>query len=208
MLAAGKLETFCEILLDGDRRGAERYVRRVFDQRGVCWLYDEVIRSALEEVGRLWSCGSVTVADEHLATATAQFAVASLYSRFQWIPGGPRALVAGPEGERHDFGGRMIADVLGLSGWDDRFVGGDVPATDLAREAETLQPRLVALSATVPAHLPALRLATAKIREVVPRAKILVGGGALADQRDASALGADALAHRCSEALELFRAWK
>jgi methanogenic corrinoid protein MtbC1 len=208
MLAPGKLETFCEILLNGDRRSAERYARGVFDQRGVLCLYDELIRPALEEVGRLWYSDRITVGDEHLATATAQFAVASLYSHFQWLSEGPPALVAGPEGERHDFGGRMIADVLGLSGWTDRFLGGDVPTLDLAREAERLAPKIVALSVTLPMHLPALSFAIAQIREATPRARILVGGGAVADLHDAGAIGADAVANCCSDAVEVVRAWR
>jgi methanogenic corrinoid protein MtbC1 len=206
--AAGKLQTFCGIILNGDRRGAERYAGVVFDQRGILGLYDEVIRPALEEIGRLWDSDRITVADEHLASATAQFAVASLYSRFAWLSEGPPAMVACPEGERHDFGGRMVADVLGLSGWTDRFLGGDVPTLDLAREAERLDSKLVALSVTLPMHLPALRSAIARIREAVPRAKILVGGAALADRHDAGALGADAIARCCSDAVEVARAWR
>jgi methanogenic corrinoid protein MtbC1 len=205
---AGQLETFCEIILNGDRRGAERYACKVFDERGVFCLYDELIRPALEEVGRLWYTDRITVGDEHLATATAQVAVASLYSRFRWLSEGPPSLVAGPEGERHDFGGRMIADVLGLSGWTDRFLGGDVPTMDLAREAERLHPKLVALSVTLPMHLPAVSLAIARLRETTPDAKIIIGGAAVADLRDPSALGADAIAHCCSDAVEVVRAWK
>jgi methanogenic corrinoid protein MtbC1 len=209
MLApCGPLETFCEILLNGDRRGAERYVSRIFDERGVFCLYDEVIRPALEEVGRLWYSDRITVGDEHLATATAQVAIASLYSRFPWRSDGPPSLVAAPEGERHDLGGRMIADVLGLSGWADRFLGGDVPPMDIAREAERIDPKLVALSVTLPMHLPALGFAIARLRERIPRAKILIGGAAVTDLHDASTLGGDAVAHCCSNAVEVVRAWR
>lgn len=87
---------FLELILAGDRAGAALHARQDFERRGVRFLFEDVVRSALAEVGRLWSSNRISVADEHLATATAQAAVASLYPRFPWPAPGPRALVGCP----------------------------------------------------------------------------------------------------------------
>src|SRR5688500_1213618 len=105
---------FLTLILEGDRRRAESFARRVFERRGPLFLYEEVVRPALQEVGNLWYLNRLNVADEHLATATAEAAVAALYSLFTWPPRGPRALIACVQGERHGLGARMIADLLAL----------------------------------------------------------------------------------------------
>ena len=200
---------FLTLILDGDRRRAEIYARRVFERHGVPFLYEEIIQPALREVGDLWYANRISVADEHLATATAEAAVAALYSVFAWPPRGPRALIACAQGERHEFGARMVADLLALDGWDERFVGADVPVEDLVRKARELPAKIVGLSITLPVHLPMARSAIGLVRASSPGVRILVGGRTTADPRDgAKSLGADAVARCGSEAVEVARAWK
>ncbi len=200
-------EPFLGFLLEGDRRRAGVRARDVFEQRGVAFLYEQVIQPALRELGRLWSTNSITVADEHLATTTAQSAVAALYPLFKWPARGPRLLLACAAGERHEFGLRMTADMLALDGWDDRFLGGDVPIEDLACHAEGFAPKVVALSVTLVSHIPTTKNAIRLLRRALPSPKVLVGG--LATEGDGwEALGADAVAHSGTEAVEVTRGRK
>jgi len=202
-------DTFLQLILDGDRRGARDCARQLFEQHGVVFLYEEVVQRALHEVGALWLANRITVADEHLATATAQAAVAALYPLFQWPPRGPRAIVACAQGERHDFGARMVADLLALDGWDERFLGADVPVEDLVRKVGELAPKVVALSVTLPHHVRMAESAIRLVRATLPAAKILLGGRAILDRPEGSgSLGADAIAQSGSEAVEVARGWK
>lgn len=200
-------EPFLSSILDGDARRAEAYARRVFEQHGVAFLYEHVIQTALRDVGRLWQANRITVADEHLATNTAQSVVAALYPAFRWPPRGPRALLACAAGNRHEFGLRMVADLLALDGWDDRFLGSDVPSEDIAPHAARFAPKLVAISVTLAWHVPAAKNAIGLVRRALPAVKILVGGLATAGLawRD---LGADAVARSATEAVEVARGWK
>jgi methanogenic corrinoid protein MtbC1 len=198
---------FLARILDGDRRQAEAYARRVFEQRGVAFLYEQVIQPALVEVGRLWLTNCITVADEHLATSTAQSAVAALYPLFQWPQRGPRLLLGCAAGERHEFGLRMVADLLALDGWDDRFLGGDLPTGDLVHHAMSFAPKVVALSVTLAWHVPATKEVISLLHRALPSANVLVGGCA-ADVAGCEALGADAVARCGTEAVEVARAWK
>jgi methanogenic corrinoid protein MtbC1 len=202
-------DTFLALILDGDRRRGEAYARQIFERRGVRFLYEEVVQPALQEVGRLWYTHRITVADEHLATAAAQSAVAALYPLFHWPTRGPRALVACAQGERHDFGARMVADLLALDGWDERFLGADVPVEDLARKVQELAPRVVGISVTLPIHVPTVKSAISLVRRAFPAVKILIGGRATRDHQGVyEPLGADAVARSGSEAVEVARAWK
>lgn len=203
----GEPDPFLGFILEGDRQRADAYARNVFEQRGVAFLYEQVIRPALVEVGRLWWTNCITVADEHVATNTAQSAVAALYPLFKWPPRGPRVLVACAAGERHEFGVRMVADLLALDGWDDRFLGGDVPTVDLVRYAKSFAPKVVALSVTLAWHLPTTKEVIGLLRRALPSVKVLVGGSAL-EGAAGQALGADAVARCGTEAVEVARAWK
>src|SRR5262249_39144462 len=142
-------------------------------------------------------------------TATAQSAVAALYGRFPWPTGGPRVVVACAEGDRHDFGARMIADVLALDGWTDRFLGADVPVDDLVRQVERTRPELLAISVTLATYVPAMRRAVDRIRKALPGMKLLVGGAATRGlESSMDALGANAIARGCSHAVQVAHAWR
>lgn len=199
---------FLSAVLAGDRAGALREARHHLSAGLEC-LYDDVLRPALIEVGERWHRNELTVADEHLATALTQATIASLYAEVPWPRGGPRALVVCVEGERHELGARMVADLLALDGWDDRFLGSDTPVDEVVRAARELGPRLVGLSITLPQSLPAARRTVMSLRAALPGVRILVGGRALAGRADAAeTLGADAHAATAREAVHVARPWK
>ncbi len=203
-MAAASHSEFLALILEGDRRRADAYARDVFEREGVAFLYESIVQPALQEIGELWYTNRVSAAQEHLATATAEAAIASLYSRFRWPPRGPRAIVACAQGERHELGARMVADLLALDGWDERFVGADVPAEALAQQVRELAPKMLGLSVTLSAHVPIARETIALARAARPGLKVLVGGRAARDAQ----LGADAVACRGTDAVEVARAWK
>jgi methanogenic corrinoid protein MtbC1 len=201
-------ELFIQALLAGDRLRARKLARAAF-QLGVEHLYEEVIRPAMVEVGALWHANRITVADEHAATAIAQSTVASLYPEFQWEVEGPRALVACAEGERHEFGARMVADLLALNGWQAVFIGSDTPISSLVDMAAKVKPAFVAVSVGLPLHLPNARAAVSALKERMPGLKVLVGGRAVTALPDAKdKLGADAMARSAAGAVEVVRGWK
>jgi methanogenic corrinoid protein MtbC1 len=118
-------------------------------------LHLRVIQQAQREIGRLWEQRSISIAQEHQATAVSQLALAHLYQQSIRRPAvGKHVLVACVEGELHDVGARICADVLDLYGFDVRFLGANVPTDCLLSFTEHTRPDLVALSVTLPTHLP------------------------------------------------------
>lgn len=173
------------------------------------FLYEEVVRSALREIGELWREGKIGIADEHLATATAQTAIAALYPSFQWKSGGPIAVVGCVHGERHDFGARMFADLLALDGWDERLLGPDVPVDDFVKKVVEIEPKVAAISLTTPEQARDARLAISAVRRALPTIKVIVGGGASDGLRDMVASGdLDAVVSSAIEGVEVARGWK
>jgi methanogenic corrinoid protein MtbC1 len=195
--APGFPERYVAALLAGDRRGAFAVVDEALASgmqlRGV---YLEIFQPALREVGRLWESNRITVADEHLATAITQGAMARLYERlFEAAEAGERLLIAAcADAERHEVGLRMLCDVLEMEGWDTVFLGPTVPIPDLVKMVAAREPDVVALSASIGPHLPRVRAAVEALRAALgERAPLIaVGGRAFHDDPELAArIGAD-----------------
>jgi methanogenic corrinoid protein MtbC1 len=203
----GPNRDFLRAILAGDQRQAFAVAEEAFE-RGLGYLYEDVVRTAMIEVGRLWQEDRISVADEHLATAVVEATLASLYPRLAWPVGGPSAVIACASPERHQLGARMVGDLLALGGWSTSFVGGDVPLPALVGMATRRGAALVALSVTLPHHLPGVEAAIRDLRGALPGARVLVGGRGLRGLPDPTALGADAWALSGTEGSRIAAAWR
>jgi len=183
-------ETYVNVQLRGDRREVLHFVDRlVHEGHSVADIQQHVIAAAQREIGRMWEESRIGVAQEHMATAISQLALAQLYRYAQPLPArGRKVVVACVEGELHEFPARLVADALDLAGYDTRFLGADVPTGSLINVLEQESPSLLALSITMPFHAPALLRQAKIIRDhtggLLP---IAVGGLACEQLREITA---------------------
>jgi methanogenic corrinoid protein MtbC1 len=165
--------------LRGNRREAVRLlVEDGLRVAGIVELQAHVIQAAQEEIGRLWQQNRVTIAQEHMASAISQLALAALFERATPSkPNGKKLLLACVEGELHDLPARIVADFLELDGFDVRYLGADVPHDDLIRMLAAEQPDVIGLSVTMTFNVSSLRIAVARTRAALDR-PIFIGGHA------------------------------
>jgi methanogenic corrinoid protein MtbC1 len=141
-------------------------------------LYLHVVQAAQYAIGRLWGEGRISIADEHVATEASRLTVAALRAHFTGQPRlGRSVAVACIEGERHDLGARIVADLLEMGGFDVRFLGADVPLAELIALVRDDPPDVLGLSATATANVPALRAAVGAVRAAVGERVALAAGG-------------------------------
>lgn len=170
---------FLDAQLKGDRR---RAVDLIVDEglgRGVSApdLLLHVITPAQREIGRLWETNEVSVADEHVATVISQVAMSHLYGRALPMPvRREHVLIACVDGEWHDMGARVAADVLEHHGFSVRLLGPSVPAGALIDRIVADGPDVVLLSITMPAHVPSLTATLGALSSRFPVLPVLVGG--------------------------------
>ena len=159
--------SYVNLQLRGDRREALQFVDRlVLEGHSIADIQQHVIAAAQREIGRMWEDSRIGVAQEHMATAISQLALAQLYRHAQPLPARNRkVVVACVEGELHDFPARLVADALDLAGYDTRFLGADVPTGSLINVLEQESPNLLALSITMPFHGAALRRQVRSVRD-------------------------------------------
>ncbi|MBV9774961.1 MAG: cobalamin-dependent protein [Gemmatimonadetes bacterium] len=202
---------YLEAIRVGDRRGALAVVARAraegMDHRR---LYLEVFQPALQEIGRLWQDNQIGVADEHLATAITQTAMARLYDDLFTLSrgGGPVMIAACVDSERHEVGLRMMCDLLELEGWDTVYLGASTPIESLVALVSSRKPAVVALSASLAPHLARLREVIHALRERMGQETplVIVGGRLFSEDPGLAArLGADLTARDAVEAVELLQ---
>ena len=159
---------------------------------GMPVFIDEVVAPALVRVGHGWAEGSVSVAQEHMATAVFRRVLGWLLRVYEVKDTAPRLIVATPPSQVHELGALMVATNAAAEGWRVTYLGPDLPVADLVSAAGQTGARAVAISAVyVPEDvdlLAALREMRAGLPERVP---LIVGGAATPEiQVEAEAAGA------------------
>jgi methanogenic corrinoid protein MtbC1 len=168
-ILAGKRKTALEIIMDAYRGGYP-----------IPGIYMDVFQEALYEIGRLWETNQITVADEHMGTAITQYVMSNLYQHLE-IADEQRGKVVmtGVQGELHQVGANMVADVLEADGWDVTFLGANVPAEGVLQSIRQHGPDLFGISSTMFFNIPkVIQLVEAVRKEFGDSVSIMLGGGA------------------------------
>ena len=142
-------------------------------------LYLDVLQPVQHDIGWLWQTGKISVGHEHYCTNATQLLMASLYPRL-FKPGkkGLRLLAACVEGELHELGVRMLADVFEMEGWNTDFLGANTPQESVIQMLEATEADVLAIGISMYYHLD-------KVEQLVSATKkhfkgdepvILVGG--------------------------------
>lgn len=193
-------------LQDGDAGAAYRMVLRLMDEGwSMPMIIDEVLAPIQVESGRRWEAGDVTISEEHVATAAVETLVAMLAGLFDQPHDAEIVVVVCAEGDTHSLPPRMASALLSYEGFRTLFLGGSVPASDLAEYLRSLDADVLVVSCTRSAHLLGARACVAAgHRAGVP---VVVGGRAFGDARRWEQIGADAYAPRLSALAEILQTW-
>ncbi len=191
-------------LLAGDEPGVEAALAEA-GRRGadLSEVARDLIGPALEELGRMWRAGDVSIAEEHLATTLVSRAFARLAAPLPAPPlGAPRLLLSCLAGEFHELGLRIVAEVARNAGWQAEVLGANTPRDAAIHYIAIHSPAAVGLSLALTAHLAECIRTVEEIRKASPSTKILAGGyafrhdGALCGLTGADFCFADAVSLR------------
>lgn len=130
-----------------DERTAENILAQasaLFPLETVCF---ELLQKGLTEIGEGWYRGTVTVQQEHFASALAMRRLDALVAATPPPTRPGRILVGCPAEEEHTFSPLLITLLLRRRGWDVVYLGADVPTTRLEFTIATARPQLVILPA-------------------------------------------------------------
>jgi DNA-binding transcriptional MerR regulator len=171
-----------------DEAGAEA----ALDSLLAAFALDTVLRDAilpfLRDLGERWARGTISVGQEHFATAVIAGRLHALARG--WDAGvGPRAVLACPSDERHDLGLLCFALALRGRGWRVSYLGADTPTAAIEGVANALDAELVVVGA---ARAEPLVGVAAPLARLAAERRVCVGGRG-ASAALAARLGAEQL---------------
>jgi excisionase family DNA binding protein len=180
-------------LLEGDDSGASSVVdQALVSGASPTDVYVDIIAPAMRDIGAKWEKGSVTVAEEHRASAAARRVVSRVSPRFT-RRGRSRGIVilGAAAGDPHELPVAMIADVLRGASYDVVELGGNTPIESFVQMAKRVDAVAVGISASTRDSIAAVTETVRALRRARPHIPILVGGPAFASGEDAIGVGAD-----------------
>ncbi|MBZ0264540.1 cobalamin-dependent protein [bacterium] len=201
---------FLAAILQGDHRTATQLAfDYVQDPSYLAGFYIKTIQSSLWNVGEMWEHGLITVAQEHLASATVGNVMANLYSRTRFTKKQMGvAIVTTASGEFHEICSRMVADLLETDGWEVKYLGANTPPEDVASLCASMNAKFAAISVTMHFNLPSAGKIIEAIRQHSDKTRILVGGQAFANPSELwRTIGADAYGADVATSVDLARSW-
>ena len=173
-------QEYLKALLAGKRKQCRDVVQRLLDANiELKILFTGLFQRSLYEVGELWENNRITVANEHLATSITESLLNLVYpALFTADRKGKKAVISCSANEFHQVGGKMVADIFELNGWDGHFLGANLPHEDLARFIQEVQPDVVGLSLSILGNIDHLKRGIEVVRTDFPKLDLLIGGQA------------------------------
>lgn len=180
MITEAQYTAYRNALLDGSRPVCARLVRQLLEKRiDIKALYTDLFQKSLYEVGELWESNRITVAREHLATAITESVLNLVYPElFTGELCEKKAVISCTANEYHQVGGKMVADIFEVNGWDAHFLGANTPVDQLLAFIDEERPNMVGLSVSIYFNMPSLKTALDALSSTFPCLDIIVGGQA------------------------------
>ncbi len=148
-------------------------------ESGFNGLLRNVIAPLAEQLGDLWSGGSLKIAHEHFATAAIRSFLLNPARQYAGVTSNSTVVVATPQGQLHELGAVMAASLAAEQGWHSIYLGPSLPAAEIAGVALQNGARAVVLSIIYPEDDPNLESELRELRRYLsPGVSILVCGRA------------------------------
>jgi methanogenic corrinoid protein MtbC1 len=199
-------------LLEGDTQSSLQLTRKwIQDNKTPEWLYLEILKPAMYEIGRLWQQGLITEAHEHLASSIVTRIMTDIYLDFpkkEKFKG--KVLISSAVNEFHELGSWMLSDLLENSGWQVKYLGANVPNQAVIQMVREFQPDYLAISVTMPFNLIHVKTLTEDLEQEFGknRPQVLAGGYCFNLVEDLwKSVGADGYAENIREGVDLLNHW-
>ncbi|MCA1064137.1 cobalamin-dependent protein [Rossellomorea sp. AcN35-11] len=171
------VQTFTRSILAGDVHSLMKlYTSSIHSKIDNFTFYEKIIKPSMYRIGDLWEKNQITVADEHLATATLKYLLASIITHEEASENQPKALLFCIEGEHHSLGLELANEAFKENHWNTRYLGSNVPVKDALAFIEAWEPHVIGISIGMTTALSRLKECIQEIRSHHQDIDIVVGG--------------------------------
>jgi len=143
------VDDWIDVLTQGAHNGTlARLYQALHERKQWCHVADQ-LGAVLKAIGDQWVAGTLTIAEEHVASDTLTRALNHVGSGLGVGNGLRRGLLATVEGDSHELGLRLAELCLNARMWDSMWLGRDTPTKVLIERIMQERLDIVALSASV-----------------------------------------------------------
>ena len=201
------LNLFHEKIMAGDADGVEQLTHAALKEgTPPATIINDRMIPVMEEVGELFEEGELFIPEMIMSAQAMQAGMAILRPLLV----GDEAKTAGlvvigtVEGDLHDIGKTLVGTLMEAAGFEVRDLGVDVAPVRFIEAAQTLRPRIVAMSAMLTTTMPAMGHTIDALKEAGLRDGLIVMvGGAPLTPEFARSIGADGYAEDAADAARL-----
>ena len=201
---------FADTLLRADETEAGAVlVQAYLSGASLTTLFDETITLAMHHIGELWFKGSITVADEHLATRVVFTALQALSAATMPVqPTGLKAICCGIEGDLHELPVQLARIILESEGWEVQSLGPNTPLFALSEMVSRQRPQLVCISARSISDLDRATAEYSQLRRITGKlgVSVVIGGEGFRDSVFRERFPSEFYANNFTEFAEFIRA--
>lgn len=166
-----------------DPAAVARVLDELFARTSFELVVDDWLMPTLQDVGRAWAEGQISVAGEHLVAHAVLRRLASIYDAAANHTGGPPVIIGLPAGAHHELGVFAFAVALRRLGVNTVHLGPDLPVPAWSTAMDVHAARHAVLSAPRPQDVPAARELVETLRS--SHDAIVFVGGCRQDDLDA-----------------------
>jgi DNA-binding transcriptional MerR regulator len=177
-------EAILAAIEDFDPQSVERAIRGAMFLGSASTVYQRVIGPTMTTVGDRWHEGSFSVAQEHMATEALGSAARDMLRLLDPPSTAPEAIVACFADEEHALPLYGVAFALVQWGYRPVVLGANTPPSAIRHAVESIQPALVALSATITPPAYRARELVDGYAEAAAGVPWVVGGAGVDSMRD------------------------
>jgi MerR family transcriptional regulator, light-induced transcriptional regulator len=172
-----RMQRWIDLVRRFDGRSLDRELRTTLSTFGALRFLELRLAPFVTEVGECWSRSEIGMRHEHFVSERLHEFLARHWQPLSDAASGPIVVCATPSGERHTIGLQMAAFALALNNLRVVFLGGDLPASEIAQAVQQHSASVIVLSAARGVHRPTLERECRELRsQVGDELSILVGG--------------------------------
>ncbi len=152
-------------MMDIDSTRLEDELSKAVLVLGIDRFLEEVVVPFLHELDKGWEQQSISIAQEHLASALLRTQLDRVRLSIHVPASAPRILVTTPSGQIHEIGALLAAIFAARQGWNVTYLGPNLPAEEIAIAAAKTHSKAVGLSLVYPENDPLVKSELIKIRQ-------------------------------------------
>ena len=164
-------EGFSEVLLsDNEAEATAQLIDAYLHNHALANIFDTMITNAMHRVGDLWFNGTITIAEEHLATRVMLSALQKLRGIIVPVQvTGLKAVCCGIEADLHELPIHLAEIIFESEGWEISNLGPNTPLFTLRDMVARKKPDLVCISARSIVDLDRATTEYAQLRKIIEK---------------------------------------